>query len=58
MNELIKLIEEAEKNDLYISVVVHNDKNIDRAGTKIFMPINKDNANHTAESLLRIINNF
>lgn len=58
MNELTKLLEEAEKKELHISVVVHNEKNIDRAGTKIFMPINKDNVKATTESLLRIINNF
>ncbi|WP_164731204.1 hypothetical protein [Entomomonas moraniae] len=58
MNELIKLIEEAKQKDLYISVVVHNDKNLGRSPTRISMPINGANVKNSLETLSRAIDNF
>lgn len=51
MVSLLKLIKEASIRDSYVSLVVHDKKNIDNSDTTVSMPLREDNINKTIQSL-------
>jgi len=51
MDSLLKLIKEASIRDSYVSLVVHDKKDIDNSDTTVSMPLREDNVDKTIQSL-------